>query len=668
MATIRELVLKLRARGAGQASREVQKLADAENEVAKKTDKVSNAQKKRTAAVLEYARASVRSYKSIGNVAKMAAMGLGILVGVQGILVARAAIWAEQISRMAVGFSMTVGQAQEMTDAFLVLGGTTDDLADALGTMADRATDAVEGSSTYRKEFKRIGASMDEVKAKLKQGPLQLLELFVDKASKMKDRTQALTAAVRLFGDDLGRRLVPVLVEGGESFKQIILLARKFGMVLEESQIKRLKRLQLEFRKLQFFAQGLGRTLAADLAVPILGVADDLNKWIGGMDEITKNRMSEWATMLGETIDKLRLYWKRFYAMIGGDKTLDQMLHIFTQLTPVIMLLGAGFAAITGSGLVVTLLGKLTAAGAILAFVVSGLILAFEDLIGYFNGVPSVMAKLEARFPAVGRALDSVKFALYAAKIAIEVLVVQFKNLMVEMGIEGPDGLNTFEWILVKVVTTFLSFLKLVIWAITILASFAAGVMKVVQWFMKLKRIVDEVAYTIRTGLVEVLEDFADTTIGTGPVGAFFANTAAKFVGGTREDGTNPMDLFTGYMPGGNIRDAKRQREANAMRRKQFAAGALTSAANSGLGGTDRAQEMALAGTLGTAAQRAALGRGAGQAAALGMASPMSPNMVQIIVNGDVTDRNVVELGRKTQKALTTNQRAANAAQAGGAR
>ena len=516
MATIRELIIKITSKGGARAATDLAKAKKgAENlgkEAAKSEDKVKN----KLAAITKYARMTQKSFKSLANGTKMMAMGMGMVIGAQGFLLAQTSLYGEEVKRFSQGFGATIEQAQEYREAFKVLGGTTDDLADALGTVVDRGKDALEGSKTYQKEFKRLKITMTELKDAMKKGAIDVFDLYVKKSVQVKDKTEAITAAVRLFGDDLGRRLLPVLTSGEEAFAKIIKMSKTFGLILKKDEIDNLAKLRTEFRQFEFFVLGMARRLSAKLATAILPISDDLQGWLFRIEKIINAGFDGWVKMMGEEIEKLAQYAKEFYDMLGGDAALKSFMETVTELTPLLLTLGAGFTLILGSGVIVALFSKMTAAGLALYAVFGLLIAVAADVWGYFQGVDSILGDLAKRFPDVERQLASIKASFSDLKWAVNGAWQVFKHLFKTLNEEGVDGATGVETVLISIVKALGTIIKAFALLLTVFVLAAAGVAGILDVFVQIDRKIDEIIDKVVHGLGGAVEKVVDKLFGKG--------------------------------------------------------------------------------------------------------------------------------------------------------
>jgi len=488
--------------------------------------------------------AFARAAQSMGALlAAAAGVGAALAVGfgAQGVLVKRSAAFGEQIERMAVGFSTSAQEIQRLNTVFKVLGGSTDDLADAMGTITDRAKSALEGSADSLKEFKRVGISLDELKDKK---PAELLRLFMERASVMKDRTQALTASVRTFGDDLGRRLIPALTTGEASFRDLERVAGDLGLILSPKETKNLKLAQVEFRKLQFTVEGLGNSLGAALA-PAFGYAAKgiqtfiQNNFVKGKSPLSAKWMKSWAQLMGDEFKKIGTFAQSAFEKLGGSQAADKAMTLLQGVVPLVTEMVVGFMSLAASAGVVYFFKMLGGVGLILGVVLGGIIAILFDLFAYMEGGDSIIGRLIDRSPRLKTAMMDVTKAVDGLAVQMERLGVASKSFLTYLT-QGKDdeGLSQIE-------SSMVTFIVLVVKAVEVTADLAANIAAVVSLMIELAEQLKR-AYDYSHGIREVWGGTWDVGMGVLGLGA----TATDIIGGTTRGLARGEDLRTAFGSG----------------------------------------------------------------------------------------------------------------------
>ena len=142
--------------------------------------------------------------------------------------------FANQVQKLAPALGMTTDELQKWEYVFARAGLELDDVADAFATLADRTEDALVGTESMIEDFRLIGITVDQLRGK---NPVQLFELFADGVKKTTDTNRALTAIVRNLGDDLGRKLAPMLMLGADGMAELREEAEKLGIVLDATNL-----------------------------------------------------------------------------------------------------------------------------------------------------------------------------------------------------------------------------------------------------------------------------------------------------------------------------------------------------------------------------------------------------------------------------------------------
>ena len=195
-----------------------------------------------------------------------AALAAGVSFGVVAQSAARAVRELENVQRTALALSTSVETVQELNFAFARFDLQSDDVADALNTLADRAQDAIDGTKSMVEDFRLLGVSVDDLRGKR---PTELFRLLAERVARVEDPTQRAAGVVRTFGDDLGRRLLPFLIQGADGLERLREEARRAGAVLDEETVVAAADAAAEFRKLR-------ETVDAQLAAAVANNADQL--------------------------------------------------------------------------------------------------------------------------------------------------------------------------------------------------------------------------------------------------------------------------------------------------------------------------------------------------------------------------------------------------------
>ena len=192
--------------------------------------------------------------------------------------------FARQVKDLAPSLGMTTDQLQEWEYVFARAGLEIDDVADAMATITDRAADAESGMVSMLDDFKLVGITVDDLKGK---NPQQLFELFADAVSKTEDKNAALASIVRTLGDDLGRKLAPMLLLGKEGLADMRQEAQDLGIVMDESKIDQVADQMVEIQIASMQLRGMWSELTV-VAAKLFTTISDGFKVIAAADPFTQ--------------------------------------------------------------------------------------------------------------------------------------------------------------------------------------------------------------------------------------------------------------------------------------------------------------------------------------------------------------------------------------------
>lgn len=293
---------------------------------------------------------------------------------------------AEQIERQARALQLTRTEYQELTSVFATFGSDTGDIADAFGTLADRAQDALDGTQSMVDDFRLIGLGADQLRNKR---PIELFETFADAVAGASDRNKALTATVRLLGDDLGARLAPMLADGAAGIRRLRQEAHELGVVMDDDALRTAKQVQLEWRRLTNIARGLRNEIGVLLAPAVSRSMRAFSEWVRVNRELIGQRVELLIRTLTTAFDHLNMV----VSAVGGWDV------VFLNV-----------AAGTGVLLLIANLGKVEATLGVVRVLVAGLEVAFAAA-GATISIPflpilGILALLAAAITLVGLAVN----------------------------------------------------------------------------------------------------------------------------------------------------------------------------------------------------------------------------------------------------------------------
>jgi len=237
---------------------------------------------------------------------KMASSLKGQLAGVfaLGFLIkasSEALQFAKDVKTFSHQIGLTTEEFQKMDYLFKTVGADTNDVVDAFGTLVDKMHDAISGSEGVREDFRLIGFESDKMK---NLTAMEALYAYADACARTTDKSQVLTTTLRTFGDDLGRRVLPLVRDGAEALREMAAAGADFAISEDalntlDNATKRLEAFKAANRSwfgeflggLVGLADGIVMVVKGAIVAPIYGL-------IAGIGQLMKN-VRDWKTRWG---------------------------------------------------------------------------------------------------------------------------------------------------------------------------------------------------------------------------------------------------------------------------------------------------------------------------------------------------------------------------------
>jgi len=304
----------------------------------------------RTLESFDAAADAVRS--TLDNVANAAVTATTALAGIVagGVAIATgAARNAEAIQRQARALGLTTDEVQELGFAFETFDASSEMMSQTLLVLGNRAQQAQEGATNLVDSFRVLGVSMAEVRA---LHPAELFERLADGVAAAEDQGKAMSATMRLLGEDVARRMAPLLLEGAEGIRQLREEARLLGVVTDEQTISATAELSLQWRRLLQVGRALRDEIGQVLAPSIERTVDRVLSWVAANRELLSTRLEYFVRGAAEAISLLGpplaavtaglLALRGAFMLAGVAATIAA-----APLTPYLLLIGAIVGAIS---------------------------------------------------------------------------------------------------------------------------------------------------------------------------------------------------------------------------------------------------------------------------------------------------------------------------------
>ena len=317
------------------------------------------------------------SAKGIGKVATEAAAAVAALAAALSALTIASASTVRAQARLAEGLGETVQTVQELGFAFRRFGADEEDVGDALATIADRAEDAKGGMQSFIDDFALVGVTVDDLR---NRRPSEIFEAFVAGASQVDDANKRAAAAVRIFGDDLGRKLLPILTRGTGALEDLKNEARDLGVVVDDETAEAAEALTDGFDALTARVGGL----ATGLGLRLIPTGRILVRELGRILDVVQPLITQGFDALAYAVERaaeaLETPAGRIVALLLGGAGAVGIAGAAARAAQAIPILGLALTKLT------PILTGLAGPAAILASIA----LALDDLNAAADGAPSL--------------------------------------------------------------------------------------------------------------------------------------------------------------------------------------------------------------------------------------------------------------------------------------
>jgi len=220
----------------------------------------------------------------------------------------------DAIGKLSTSTGVSVETIQKLQGVARLAGVESETLAKALGKLGVQADKLKDKDDNV---FKRLGLDAQELASSDVETILfQVAEAF----AKIGSDTEKIGIASELFGERIGRSLVPLLTQGGEALEKALERAGRLGGVLTEDQVRLVERMNDRFSEVSSTIGGIINQVTAGLAGPLEDAATFLLETfekVGGqkIGEILSDKLLQFA----EVISKIFLEIVKFFGTFIDD-------------------------------------------------------------------------------------------------------------------------------------------------------------------------------------------------------------------------------------------------------------------------------------------------------------------------------------------------------------
>ncbi len=288
---------------------------------------------------------------------------------------------AETLLQQAEALDVNVEALQGLDFAFQQVRNGTELMNQVLFNLQARAAQARDGNVALAESFGDLGITMTQLRG---AGPIELVDALADALADADDKGKATAATMRLLGEDVARRVAPLLLQGSDGLRALKTEAAELGIITREDTLRSTAELALSWRKLQAVGSALADTIGQAIAPVVLEVTDYVLRWVEANDELIASGLSE----LVESLSRLFVDWAPvILAVSAGFLALAAAIAAVLALPTIAAFVSANAVLFIAAGIIANLVA-----------VVGFLAVAWDDLNTYLEGGNSVIGELIESF------------------------------------------------------------------------------------------------------------------------------------------------------------------------------------------------------------------------------------------------------------------------------
>ena len=352
------------------------------------------------------------------------AAAIGAAAGVAAVAVTDTAAYSKEVEQSAAALGLTTDAYQELLYAASQVGLEQEQVGQIFAKLGVQSQGAIEGNEAMAETFAKLGLSVDDLAS---MDPVALFGALADGFGGITDPAEKAALATALFGDDLARKIIPLLDEGSAGLADMMEEAKKLGVVMSGDALDAGVEFANQLNAVEAQLTAIWHTIGVAFLPAAANLLAAVQGWIEAHQELLTQDVPEYLGKIGDVVIDLTddlvvlVGWVGDVAegFLSWDDIEPMLLRIAAALTTVgIAILSIEAAGVIATG-IATLFG-LAAPEVVLAAVVLGAALAVvagwftavylvvQDLYTFLAGGDSVIGRVIDRFEG----LDGILTAL----------------------------------------------------------------------------------------------------------------------------------------------------------------------------------------------------------------------------------------------------------------
>jgi hypothetical protein len=309
---------------------------------------------------------------------------------------------------------MTTDAYQELRGVMERFGVDQRDVADLFAQIAQQSLAAQGGAKNIVGAFEALGIEIADIKGK---DPEALFDAIADGAARTGDATQRLAALSSILGEDLTKKLGPLLMKGSAGIAEFRKQLRETGVVLDSEAIKASQEYAASLTTLKTTIRGIGQQIGIAFLPAVKQLADSMGAWLKRNRELIKQRIDQ---VVGNLARAMALVVRVGAVFVRNIRTIEFALTAATiagvGLFGALAAFRVGSAAYAGVMALSSAAAGIQALGTALGFV--GATLAGDAIIlGPLAGIGAVLEGITASTLGVVAAGIAAAIALLAIEV-----------------------------------------------------------------------------------------------------------------------------------------------------------------------------------------------------------------------------------------------------------
>lgn len=270
-----------------------------------------------------------KGISQIGDVAKTAGAAIVALAAAGGTTWA-ATVAAADASVALDSFSKQIGINVERLQAWqnvaVSTGMEADEFSEALRDMNIELSDAATGGKDDLAQLlRRVGISARDSSGNIRNANDVFLE-FADAIARQTDPMIQYRMAILAFGEDTGARILPILRQGSEAFRESEEAMKAAGSAITDRQISRLKDFRNQWALVKQSFSALSISVLSGLAPSLSKLAQGFQRSLNQARPLINAHVERWAEQLSQAMEKIP--WdaviRKIDALISGGEKLKK--------------------------------------------------------------------------------------------------------------------------------------------------------------------------------------------------------------------------------------------------------------------------------------------------------------------------------------------------------